>query len=641
MGLVESFFNTMATLHEGRTDIFYRIPLTCPTQSYDQLARRLPLVWALLCRRHPLLCAYVETLTPDWSYVDPDEAARKRHAGEASGDGGASSEPHFLFKPPKKAAWFLQSAAEKVVWIRDKWPGGPSRNDAVLAWLDKYVWNGPRRFLAQDRPFALARLIVLFPSPSSKGDDARQFDLVLCAAHCISDGLSISSLAGELLQLLTSPLLPTELPELEHRPTTSGDVPGARMATYATITSEMKHAIRSGLFDGIHSKPTMDVDDTLFEDNFASLLPPTIEASYPDLLPQASSSASQSKLARVRWFWTIRRVVLQFRAAKAEAKVLSDFKANRTDGAVKEPWWGAQTHWSVVRLSAEHTSALTQLAKRKGVRVGSLLYAVAACAINTMENKHVPSGSRSVLPTTTVLGFPFSVRRYLDTPPNADLLDPSGTDPLQAPSDLGVKLGFNGISLPPASLFSLTSPPSELTPFQVAQLWQTARQVQKQFNHIFAEPRFMHADGFLTGLERETRFRKNGVKDVFEVFKDDKEEVAGEDERKAGLTKRNMQGPGSSLNFSMVGLLDRVLPSQLDLADRVQGGKLEVGDDLLFGVRTRAGEAFGTSYTFKGQLSLEMGHDRVVWDTSKIEEYLELMKHIIEGMLAFERGQRS
>ncbi len=50
---------------------------------------------------------------------------------------------------------------------------------------------------------------------------------------------------------------------------------------------------------------------------------------------------------------------------------------------------GSSNKWSLVRLSAQDTSALMQLAKRKGVRVGSLLYAVAACALNTMENKHV------------------------------------------------------------------------------------------------------------------------------------------------------------------------------------------------------------------------------------------------------------
>ncbi len=129
---------------------------------------------------------------------------------------------------------------------------------------------------------------------------------------------------------------------------------------------------------------------------------------------------------------------------------------------------------------------------------------------------------------------------------------------------------------------------------------------------------------------------------MFQVFKDDdtdKNQVAGEDERRPGLTKKNMQGPGSSLNFSMVGLLDPVLPSRLDLPFGA-GGQFEVREGLMFGVRTRAGEAFGTSFTFKGQLNLELGHDTVVWDTLKVQEYLELMKYIVEALVAFERERR-
>ncbi|KAJ1033706.1 hypothetical protein NDA13_001686 [Ustilago tritici] len=90
----------------------------------------------------------------------------------------------------------------------------------------------------------------------------------------------------------------------------------------------------------------------------------------------------------------------------------------------------------------------------------------------------------------------------------------------------------------------------------------------------------------------------------------------------------------------MVSLLDPVLPSELDLplaSAQGSGGKLEVKEDLLFGVRTRAGEAFGTSFTFRGQLNLELGHDTVVWETDKVLQYLELMKHIVQAIVAFEQ----
>lgn len=664
MGLVESFFNTMATLHEGRTDIFYRLPLSCPAKAYEQLVRRLPLVWALLCRRHPLLGSYVDTLTPDGASLDPREAASRRHTGEAAQDGTSSFEPHFIFDIPNSASDLLEQASQRLVWLPTTWReelllqqdsrSESSRNDAVIAWLDRYVWNGKRRFLDQHAPYGMSRLVILPPSSTETAtDDHVSLDLVLCTAHCISDGLSISSLAGELLQALVSPQLPAEIPELVPQAETTTDVAGATMAFYATISQDVKQCLLHGLLSAPQPDARRDGDFALNEAHFVPLLPPSIEASYPELLPTISpapsqdSSLSGSRLARLRWFWTIRRVILQIRAANAEKEILSDFRANRAEKEVEEPWWGAQTKWSVVRLSSQHTCALTRLAKLKRIRVGSLLYAVAACALNTLEIKYVSSQSQRESPTATVMGFPYSVSRFLDTRAAGDTLQRAHVqDPLLPPSKLGVKLGFNGVALPPAELFSLpatsVSDAIPLNAFQVAQLWQTARQVQKQLNDIFNEPRFMHADGFLTGLEREMRFRKNGVKDVFEVFKDDElDEVAGQDERRPGLAKKNMQGPGSSLNFSMVGLLDTVLPSRLTLPletfKDTQDACVEVRDGLMFGVRTRAGEAFGTSFTFRGQLNLELGHDTVVWDTDKVDEYLALMKYIVEAIVAFEQ----
>ncbi|CBQ70286.1 conserved hypothetical protein [Sporisorium reilianum SRZ2] len=643
MGLVESFFHTMATLHQGRTDIFYRLPLSCSAHAYEQLVRRLPLAWALLCRRHPLLSAHVETLTPDGSLLDPREAASRRHAGEAANDASSSFEPHFVCELPETAADLLEQASRRLVCLPDTWKedltsSARSRgSDAAVAWLDQYVWNGKRRFLDQHAAFGLARLILLPPSPSNSSEDDVRFDLILCTAHCISDGLSVSSLAGELLQLLSSPQLPLELPKLVTQPETSTQVRGASLARYSTITDDIKQSLLSGLFASSQPGNLSDSSDQLTEAHFASLLPPPIEATYPEFLP-APPIASAGRLARTRWFWTIRRAICQIRAGRAEKAILSDFKANHADKNVKEPWWGAQTKWSVVRLSTQDTLALTQVAKRKRVRVGSLLYAVAACALNTLEKRYTSSEDRAEQPTTTVIGFPFSTRRFLDTRAAVDTLQAVGaSDPLLPPSSLGVKLGFSGVGLPPADLFSLPATPSSLIAFHAAQLWQTARQVQKQFDAMFKEPRFMHADGFLLGLERETRFRQNGVKDVFQVFKDEDEDeaVAGQDERRPGLTKKNMQGPGSSLNFSMVGLLDAVIPCDLALPFAA-AAKLQVRQGLMFGVRNRAGEAFGTSFTFRGQLNLELGHDTVVWDTVKVEEYLSLMKTILEAIVAFE-----
>lgn len=325
---------------------------------------------------------------------------------------------------------------------------------------------------------------------------------------------------------------------------------------------------------------------------------------------------------------------------KAQEQILSDFKAEQKT-SIKAPWWGAQTTWSIVRVPERPTSALMILSKRKRVRVGALLYSVATLALNTLEKEACAQTARSSAPTQTVIGFPMSIRKYIE--PAAAMFDDAPSLSACAsdkPSSLGVRLGFGGISLPPADLFSLSSTDLEqarhLLPHQHAQIWQVGRQAQRQFDVMFHRPHLLVADGFVVALDRENRFRQTGVQDVF-ATNDESEsstDVVGADERQPGVTKKNMQGPGSSLNFSMVGHLDPILPSIFTLPSSLKGGTLEVLPNLTIGVRNRAGEAFGTSFTFRGQLNLELGHDATIWDTSTIERFLRLMESIICGLVA-------
>lgn len=640
MGLVESFFNTMGTLHEGRTDIFYRLPLRCPAAASDQLLQQLPLAWAVLCRRHPLLCARVANLTPDLQEVDAQEANEKRQAGESSHDASVSFEPHFVIDYPRTAPELINKASDRIVWLPPTWSKSVSEknpSEAAVQWLEAYVWNGKRRFLRQYQAFGLASLVVL--PPIAKGDLA-SFDIVLLAAHCIGDGLSMTQLAAELLAIVIGKHLPSQIPQLVHRPETERNLKHATLATYPVVTQHM-----SAIVAGDNNEPTSD--DLLCLSELECALPPCLEAAYPSMiLTQTSSDTHQSRIsrrARLRWFWSIRRIICQSRALKAQIQVLSDFKAER-DNPIPEPWWGAQTTWSVVRIPQNTTSVLTQWSKRKRVRVGALLYSIATLALNTLEKESCNSAPRSNTPNQTVIGFPMSIRKYLDAvSPIINKHEPSLERSLGEPSSLGVRLGFGGVALPPADLFALPSTRLEearqLSSYQTAQIWQVGRQAQRQFDIMFRHPHLLVADGFVMALERENRFRQGGVQDVFQNTTEQTESgsstvVAGADERQPGVTKKNMQGPGSSLNFSMLGMLDYILPCTLPLPSFMQGGELEVAPNLVVGVRNRAGEAFGTSFTFRGQLNLELGHDAVVWDTDKVQRFLFLMEGIIAGLVA-------
>ncbi|EPQ29606.1 uncharacterized protein PFL1_02825 [Pseudozyma flocculosa PF-1] len=671
MGLVESFFSTMSSLHHGRTDIFHRIPLRFPAEAKDKLLARLPLAYAVLCRRHPLLSSHVVELTPDLERFDEERAKSLRHSGSGDGSASALSEPHFVYQVPSSAGELLDRARERVLFLSPDWSEtiaqpaakkAPAEQtldgDRTKRWLKQYVWNGPRRFLSQKHPYGLGRVLVLPTPQSATGGSLASIDLVLCVAHCVGDGLSVSSLAAELLGLLTSDDLPHSLGNVRDVPS-EATFPGATHKEFGSVSDEIAAALETGLLRD-HRRADGGAG-AMSPDFIEPLLPPPIEAAYPPFLdPSATGSAS---LARTRWFWALRRVRAQVRSARSLNDRLTDFAARISDADALSPSeerdWGAHTNWSAERLDARETGLIVAVAKRKGVRIGALLYAVSACALNQLaiedDREAVNGGAQHADVTkSTVMGFPFSIRQYLR--PESTVFEgraDAALDEPARPSTLSVQLGFGGISFPAPDVFSLSTDPSavqdgSLNRRDQVQLWQMARHAQKRLDAMFRHPPMMMADGFVTALDRENRFRVQGVRDVFAAApqKDDEAEANDDDdddddddndEHRPGHLKKNMQGPGSSLNYSMLGSLDGIfsgvnltLPSSW--GSGATGARLEVGTNMLIGVRCREGEAFGTAFTIGGCLTLELGHDLNTWSTEKVEKYLWLMRRILIGL---------
>lgn len=637
----------MGSQNHGRTDIFYRIPLSFPQRTHKQLLARIPLVWAILCRRHPLLASYILDLTPDLDLPgpSPQEPEPERTYPHA--------EPHFVFYAPETPQQLINDASSRVLFFSEDWAASYASEqvdkDACVNWMKDYLWNGPRRFLRQDQPYGLARVLVFPQKQSLSAQPAESnLDVILCFAHCISDGLSVSALASEFISLLASSNLPDPqaIAGFKHGQAQE-ELANGWTPQYDHVTDEMAKTIATDPVSTLtHSAAQSHNSGSLSAESFESLLPPALELTFPSI-PTLDSSP-----ARKRWYWAIRQIVLQNRSQAAVNMRLTPFVAQipeeqSGDSSEAADEYGARTFWSVIRLDADTTRKLIPVAKRKGVRIGSLLYAITACVINQIH-KETPSDSAGTVkaeqPSHTVVGFPFSVRRWLK--PESTLFGPlDGTSSKPVPSEMAVRLGFGGVPFPASDAFSLSdqktiqdfleSDAPSIDVIDAIRLWQMARHAQSHFDRMFVSPADMLGDSFLSALERANRFRSLGSGDVFETkHTKENQDEKGADERQPGLAKKNMQGPGSSLNFSMVGQLDGTIPAAIPLPSSLCQGEesLTVRDGLMFGVRCRSGEVFGTSFTFRGQLNLEMGHDKRVWSTPQIERFLYLIKAILKAL---------
>lgn len=193
------FFHKMATLHHGRTDIFFRLPLhTTKAGILDKVLG----AWTKLNQLHPSLSFTVEEDAAPQFILDV---------------GRLCGEPLNV----------LKQCSTSIIYLRDY-------KDDVVTWMRNNLWNGGRKYLGHNN---LARLFVFHDSTSGK------LDLVLAIAHCISDGTSVVGLMNEFLELLTSDELSrfdavVGLPTLDNYKTFQPRVENVGNISYLNTTKE-------------------------------------------------------------------------------------------------------------------------------------------------------------------------------------------------------------------------------------------------------------------------------------------------------------------------------------------------------------------------------------------------------------------
>ncbi|TIA92539.1 hypothetical protein E3P99_00569 [Wallemia hederae] len=443
-------------------------------------------------------------------------------------------------------------------------------NHDVVTWMREHLWNGDRKYLSDTQ---LARLFV-FHNPKSN-----QVDIVLAIAHCISDGTSVVALMNEFLELLTS----DEVARVSARV----DVPN--LSNYNTFKPQV-HVESNDSLSFLHA----DRQDIL------AALPMAAESGYPPL----PATVTPPSVPRLRWYWAIRRVVSQVRSEALNRLTTLEFIGENAPQTQKElePSWGALTDWKQETLSAQQTAVVMAYSRACGVKIGSLLFAASTIAISNLNHKHA---DKSFGGDTCIVGFPFSLRPYLS--PRRERSTPSVISGTADVSPMSVQLGFGGIQLP-------STPCYADSPTFKNRFAYRAQSARRQFDKLLSSPTLLQ-DGHLMALSRASNFSKGD--DGWKSIKQDQ-------------SQEKKRGKGTAINASMIGAMDRVIKREYS---SVNGAvSLDSSRTAYIGVRCRQHELLLETFTLNGQLTITLGHDKVMWNDECVREYLQEFRRILEAL---------
>ncbi|TIB73891.1 hypothetical protein E3Q22_04279 [Wallemia mellicola] len=523
LGLVEMFFHKMALMHQGRTDIFFRLPMRI--EGDDSWFDKLPIAWARLNQLHPSL-----------SYAVIEDG---------------SDEPMFSFDPTDlsgEPAHVVRNCSQTIIVERNF-------KDDVVEWMREQIWNGDRQFLNQSSN--LGRLIALHNSTTG------EVDIIMAVAHCISDGTSVAALANEFLEILTS-----------------NELDGVNGSTVKIPTLSDYREFKPQLVnEGSLNSVTNFLD--LTKEDIVSALPLAMESAYPPM----PLTTRPPTLPRLRWYWAIRRVIAQVRGNILNRLSTVDFVGERSPSEQKElePSWGALTNWKHFTLSSDQTNGVMRYAKECDVKIGSLLFAASSIVISNLNHiKQIDNGD------TCLIGFPFSIRPYLDQTPNKARSTPLDVPSIMEISPLSVQLGFGGIQLPstPCLVDSET--------FKI-RFKSRAQSAQSQFRNLLSSATLLH-DGHCMAMARARTFSEGH--DGWKIVKQTE-------------SNSQLRGKGTAINGSMLGSMDKILKPSYTA--KTYTLSLDNQRQAYIGVRCRTQEVLLETFTLNGQLTISLGYDRVLW----------------------------
>ncbi|GAA5904036.1 hypothetical protein JCM6882_003806 [Rhodosporidiobolus microsporus] len=585
LGLLELKFD-LSTQRAGQSDTFLRLSVSLEPAAGEAAAKeaqnaflsRMLLAWTLARARHPLLAATVHDSAEAHSI--PSVQARE-----------------FRYRPPTTAEEAIDEARETVL-VHE---GEGTVEEAMDEVQSRYILNGERVLLDQGR--CLARLVLV---RSEKSPERLGFFLVI--SHIISDGLSVFKLVNELFSLTSSPSLPTPSPPPTFRsladylssaptPLPPYEVPNEALSAWPLVLPPETLLSRLPLPNEEHY-PVIPLPPSA-----SPPVPPPASAtelpSAPPSPPPSAPPSPQPSPARARWFWAFHRVLLTQRAERFPRTLFMP----RLAYPEKPPQ--ARTRWPQLRFSKETSAMLLTLCKREGVSPSMLLYSLISLSISRILAAEHPSAPYHPV----IIGFPFSFRPFLlpsppSAPPSSSGAAPTHSNPS---SDLAIRITFWQIHLP--SLPLDPNDPSAEKELRAA-VMRGAKLAKRQFAERLApEPEKRSAfiaEAYSLVLQRLL----NGV----------------------GNNPIPYDEPKTALNASMIGDVDRLLPTAFPLpppavssssSSSPSSGQLRLSN-LLIGTRLHNGEGLLLeALTWDGQITLCLGVDDGLVSSEVVERLLE------------------
>ncbi|SCZ88171.1 BZ3500_MvSof-1268-A1-R1_Chr2-1g04236 [Microbotryum saponariae] len=299
---------------------------------------------------------------------------------------------------------------------------------------------------------------------------------------------------------------------------------------------------------------------------------------WPSLPLDSPNSAS---VARKRWFWAITRTIMLNRHRRAPE--MFAFPRLSFAGVGNEL---PRTEWLTLKLNVEKSQRIVGVCRRERISPSMLLYSIMSIVVS----RFFASATSSLGYRPLKIGFPSSIRPFLD--PSLKAKGPDFT------SDLAIRLTFGHIALP-----FYDTEAQELCGERLKwRIFKGARLAKRQFDTRFREQ------------ERGFFLADNYHRMLFRVLS-----AAGQD-------PVPIEEPSTVINASMIGDLDRLLPSSFPLlatlenkASNTPPPTLDI-TDLSIGTRLHRGEGMFTEvYTFGRRLYVSVGFDEQIYEKAFIE----------------------
>ncbi|GAA6060002.1 hypothetical protein JCM10212_001160 [Sporobolomyces blumeae] len=492
----------------------------------------------------------------------------------------------FDYVPPMTDDEAVQRGRDTFLVANSSGSSLTSRMDEIQ---DQTILNGDRTLLQQD--LCLARVVVVLDET-----DPSRLGFFLVVSHVISDGLSVFNLVNELFAAASSSRFPTPSP----------------IPTFLDFDRFLAGHTHEGTPE-VPAEFSRSWDLVRSREETIASLPLATEDHLPELpiVGRASASPGQpveapsdhdacrspshhpAREARRRWIWAITRVLILQRQRRFPHSLHIPRKS------LTPPPNRARTRWDFVRFSKETSASLFRFCKRNGQSPSMLLYSMLSLSTaNLLAALHPGEPYHPVL-----VGFPFSARRFLEHS-SIPSSDPS--------SDVAIRITFGSIHLPSMPL-DLDKDSVDREAVRRAAV-RNARLAKRQFDRRLApDPQsrtIFFANGWSLNMDRLlTRF---------------------------GCRAPPWEDPKTAINASMIGDVDRILPTtfKLPLEGRDVNLRLE---NLQLGTRLHLGEGlFNEGFTFDGMLQFSMGSDDQFMHREHVDALLDGIKRIGETIAAGE-----